>query len=168
MSLAQDDFAMYNISYDLWNDIIDDCIEAHVPLFEAMRQTADKIQLSKAHLEELKQKGFNEIYNEPWHFLLKIELYDDKIEGFAITLLAAEMMDVFDQIKINAANARGISEEELQGFEAEHGLDIDEEIFKGIDEGFDIAAEPAENGVLFELIVFDSEDIDNSGSIDRW
>ena len=159
---------MYNISYDLWNDIIDDCIEAHVPLFEAMRQTADKIHLSKAQLDELKQNGFKEIYSDPWHFLLKIELYDDKIEGFAITLLAAETFEVFDQIKINAASARGVPEEELHGFEAEHGLDIDEEIFKGMSEGFDIAAEPAENGVLFELIVFDSEDIDNSGSIDRW
>ncbi len=159
---------MYNITYDLWNDIIDDCIEAHVPLFDAMRQTADKIQLSREQLDELKQKGFNEIYNEPWHFILKIELYDDEIEGFAITLLAAETLEVFDQIKINAASARGISDEELSGFEAEHGLDIDEEIFKGMNEGFDIAAEAAENGVLFELIVFDSEDIDNSGNIDRW
>ena len=159
---------MYNISYDLWNDIIDDCIEAHVPLFEAMRQTADKISYPEQSWMSLSRQGFKEIYNEPWHFLLKIELYDDEIEGFAITLLAAETLEVFDQIKINAANARGISEEELHGFEAEHGLDIDEEIFKGMNEGFDIAAEPAENGVLFELIVFDSEDIDNSGSIDRW
>ena len=159
---------MYNITYDLWNDIIDDCIEAHVPLFEAMRQTADNIQLSKGQLDELKKKGFNEIYNESWHFILKIELYDDKIEGFAITLMAAETLEVFDQIKMNAAAARGISDEDLRGFEAEHGLDIDEEIFKGMNEGFDIAAEPAENGVLFELIVFDSEDIDNSGSVDRW
>ncbi len=159
---------MYNITYDIWNDIIDDCIEAHMPLFEAMRQTADKIQLSKAELDELKQKGFKDIYNEPWNFLLKIELYDDKIEGFAITLLAAETLEVFDQIKINAAAARGVSDEELSGFEAEHGLDIDEEIFKEMNEGFDIAAEAAENGILFELIVFDSEDIDNSGSIDRW
>lgn len=159
---------MYNISYDLWNDIIDDCIEAHVPLFEAMRKTAEKIHLSKSQLEELKQKGFNEIYSDPWHFLLKIELYEDKIGGFAITLLAAEMLEVFDQIKVSAANARGVSEEDLDGFEAEHGVDTDEEIFKGMNEGFDIAADPAENGVLFELIVFDSEDIDNSSNMDRW
>ncbi|MFB3765505.1 MAG: hypothetical protein ACE14P_09705 [Methanotrichaceae archaeon] len=159
---------MYNITYDLWNDIIDDCIEAHGPLFEAMRRTADKIRLSKAELDELKQKGVKDIYNESWSFLLKIELYDDQIEGFAITLLAAETLEVFDQIKIIATLARGVSEEELSSFEAEHGLDIDEEIFKGMNEGFDIAAEAAENGVLFELIVFDSEDIDNSSSIDRW
>lgn len=160
----EDVFAMYSISYDLWNEIIDDVIEAHAPLFQAMRQMADKIQISRALVDELKQSGIKEIGSDPWQFLIKIEPYDDGIGGFAISLLAAESPEVFMQIKYNAAAARGISQDEVSGFEAEHGLDMDEEIFGGMQEGFDINAEPAENGVLFELVLFDSEDIDKSGS----
>ncbi len=159
---------MYSISYDLWNDIIDDVIEAHTPLFEAMRQMAGKIQISRALVDELKQKGVKEIGEDPWRFLIKIEPYDDGIGGFAISLMAAESPEIFEQIKAVASSARGISEEDMSGFEAEHGLNMDEEIIKGMQEGFDIKAEPAENGVLFELVLFDSEDIDNSGSSNTW
>jgi hypothetical protein len=158
----EDVVEMYSITYDLWSDIIDDMIEAHAPLFEAMRKTAEKIQLSRALVNELKQNGIKEVYDEPWHFLLKLDLYDDGIGGFAISLMAAQTPEAFEQIKINAMAARGVSDEAIRGFEAEHGLDMDEEIIKGLEESFGIIAEQAESGFLFELALFDSEDIDNS------
>lgn len=153
---------MYSLTYDLWNDIIDGVIEAHASLFEAMRQAADGINLSKELVEELKLQGVKEIDAEPWHFLLKIEQYNDEIEGFMISLLAAEELGTLELMKADVAAQRGVSMEEIISFEADHGLDFDEEIINGISEGYGIDAEIAENGVLFELVVFDSEDIDNS------
>jgi hypothetical protein len=154
--------SMYSLTYDLWNDIIDGVIEAHAPLFEAMRRAADGTRLSGELVEELKLQGVKEIVAEPWHFLLKIEQYNDEIEGFMISLLAAEEMETLELMKADAAALHGVSLEEIKGFEADHGLDLDEEIIEGISEGYGIDAEIAENGVLFELVVFDSEDIDNS------
>jgi hypothetical protein len=153
---------MYSLTYDRWTDLIDDMIEAHAPLFEAMRQTADKIPLSGQLVEELKLQGVKEIGEVPWRLLLKIELYGDDIEGFMISLLAAEDLMIFEQTKAEVAMAHGISLEEINGFEADHGLDLDEEIITGIEEGYGITTEIAENGILFELVIFDSEDIDNS------
>ncbi len=153
---------MYSLTYDLWNDIIDGVIEAHAPLFEAMRQTADRTHISGALVEELKLQGVKEIGEDPWRFLLKIELYGDEIEGFMISLLAAEELETLELMKAEVAMLHGVSPEELKGFEADHGLDLDEEIITGMEEGYGITAEVAENGILFELVIFDSEDIDNS------
>ncbi len=153
---------MYGLTYDLWNDIIDGVIEAHAPLFEAMRQAADGITLSGELVEELKLQGVREIGVDPWRFLLKIEQYSDGIDGFMISLLAAEEPLTLELMKADAAALNGVSLEEIKGFEADHGLDLDEEIIEGISEGYGIDAEIAENGVLFEMVVFDSEDIDNS------
>jgi hypothetical protein len=52
--------------------------------------------------------------------------------------------------------------EEIQGFEIEHGLEMDEEIFENIEESFNITTEITENGVVFELVIFDSRDLDNN------
>jgi hypothetical protein len=154
--------AMYSLTYDLWNDIIDSVIEAHAPLFEAMRRTADRTHISGALVEELKLQGVKEIGDDPWRFLLKIELYSDEIEGFMVSLLAAEELETLELMKAEAAMLHGVSQEELEGFEADHGLDLDEEIIEGMEEGYGITAEIAEDGILFELVIFDSEDIDNS------
>lgn len=154
--------AMYSLTYDLWNDIIDGVIEAHAPLFEAMRRTADRTHISGALIEELKLQGVKEVGEDPWRFLLKIELYSDEIEGFMISLLAAEELETLELMKAEAAMLHGVSQEELKGFEADHGLDLDEEIIAGMEEGYGITAEIAEDGILFELVIFDSEDIDNS------
>ncbi len=153
---------MYSLTYDLWNDIIDGVIEAHAPLFDAMRQTASRTQISRALIEELKLQGIKEIGIEPWRFLLKIELYGDEIDGFMVSLLAAEELATLELMKAEMAMLRGISLEDLKGFEADHGLDLDKEIIDGIGESYGITAEIADNGILFELVIFDSEDIDNS------
>lgn len=153
---------MYSLTYDRWTDLINDVIEMHAPLFEAMRQAAEKIPLSGTLVEELKLQGVKEIGENPWRLLLKIELYGDNIDGFMISLLAAEELSVFEQMKAEVAIAHGISLEEITVFEANHGLDLNEEIITGIEEGYGITTEIAENGILFELVIFDSEDIDNS------
>jgi hypothetical protein len=151
-----------SLTYDLWNDIIYDAVEAHAILFDAMHQTADQIDLSKELVEDLKQNGMKDIGEDPWHFILQIDHLDDKIKGFTISLLAAESMDLFELSIAKAAANRGISLEEIQGFEIEHGLEMDEEIFENIIESFNIATEITENGVMFELVVFDSRDLDNN------
>jgi hypothetical protein len=112
-------------------------------------------------VEELKLKGFKEVDKAPWKFLLKIELFDDKIGGFMIYLLAAEEPEVYESIKAEAAAAYGASLEDVRGFEVENGLNMDDEVIEKIDEQ-GISAAKASNEVLFKLVVFDSQDIDNS------
>jgi len=151
------------ITYDLWNDVIDEVIRIHTPLFEAMRRAERYLILSRALVDELKIKGFKEVQEGEWNFLLIIEPYEDEIGGFKIYLLAAETSEVFQQAKVDAAIARSASVDDLRGFEVEHGLDLDDEIFEAMEDSYDISAEVTTNGMLFELVVFDSDDIDDSG-----
>jgi hypothetical protein len=158
---------MYSLTYDLWKELISDVIDAHDPLFMAMIHAAEGLSLSKAFVDELKQKGVKEIGDYPWHFLLEIDHIADHIEGFSISLFASEDRKVFEQIVADAAMARGVSSDDIEGFELEHGLDLDEDIFAEIEDIYDIRAETVENGVFFELVVFDSQDIDNSRESDE-
>ncbi|MDD1751805.1 MAG: hypothetical protein LUQ38_01790 [Methanotrichaceae archaeon] len=151
------------ITYDLWNDVIDEVIRIHTPLFEAMRRAERYLILSRALVDELKIKGFKEVQEGEWNFLLIIEPYEDEIGGFKIYLLAAETSEVFQQAKVDAAMSQSASADDLRGFEVEHGLDLDDEIFEAMEDSYDISAEVTTNGMLFELVVFDSDDIDDSG-----
>ena len=158
---------MYSLTYDLWKDLISDVIDAHDPLFMAMLHAAEGLSLSKALVDELKQTGVKEIGDNSWHFLLEIDPIADQIEGFSISLLAAEDRKVFEQIVADKAVDRGVSSDDIEGFELEHGLDLNEDIFVEIEDIYDIRAETVENGVFFELVVFDSQDIDNSRESDE-
>jgi len=151
-----------SLTYDLWNEIIYDAVEAHAFLFDAMHQTADQLKLSKELVEDLKQNGVKDVGDDPWHFILEIDLLEDKIKGFTISLLAAESMELFESSIAKAASNHGISLEEIQGFEIEHGLEMDEEIFEKIEDSYNVTTDFAEDGVIFELVVFDSRDIDNN------
>ncbi len=153
---------MYNLTYDLWNDIIDDVVIVHSSLFEAMHQAADHLVLSKAFVEDLKRKGTIEIIEGPWNFLINIEFIDDKIEGFRISILAAESSKDFEEIKAKISADKGFSLEEVEGFELEHGLEMDEDIFEEMEASFKVTAEIEEDEIIFELVVFDSQDLDNS------
>jgi hypothetical protein len=153
---------MFALTYYLWKEILDEVVNAQEPLFLAMQDAANDISVNRELVEELKASEFKEISNEKWHFLLKIELYGDNIGGFGISLLAAEAPEIYEQIKLEAASKYDVSIDDLSGFEAEHGLDMDEEVFKIVEDRFGIDVEYAENGLLFELVVFDSEDIDNT------
>jgi len=156
-------------TYDLWNDVIETVIRLHAPLFEAMKRAKKDLILSRALVDELKNKGFKEIQERDWNFLLIIESYEDEIGGFKIYLLAAEKSEVYQQSKVNAAIAQSTSMEDLRGFEMEHGLDLNEEIFEAIEDFYDISAESTSDGLLFELVVFDSDDIDDSGrGLETW
>jgi hypothetical protein len=158
---------MYGFTYDLWKELISDVIDAHDPLFMAMIHAADGLSLSKALIDELKQKGVKEIGDYPWHFLLEINHIADHIEGFSISLLASEDRKVFEQIVADAATDREISWDDIEGFELEHGLDLNEDIFEEIEDIYDIRAQTAKNVVFFELVIFDSQDIDNSRERDE-
>ncbi len=160
---------MYSLTYDLWNEIIDNVVIVHGSLFEAMRQIADHLKLSKAFVEDLKRKGLMEIGDGLWNFLVKIEFVDDKIEGYRISLLAAESAGDFEEIKAKVAADQGFSLEEVEGFELEHGLELDEDIFEEMEASYGVTAKVVEDEVVFEQVIFDSQDLDNSlKSVEAW
>ncbi len=153
---------MFGLTYDLWKEIIDEIAVAHDPLFAAMHQAAEDLQLSAALIDELKSKRELMVAKDPWEFLLMIEFIEDKIDGFIIYLAAKEPLEILEKIKTNVSSDQGFSLEEIDGFELEHGLDMQEEIFVEMEESYGVRAEVRENGVVYELVIFDSRDIDNS------
>ena len=157
---------MFSLTYDLWKEIIEDIALAHDSLFAAMHLAAEEIQLSATLIDDLKKKRELTIANDPWELQLAIEFIEDEINGFIIFLVAKEPLEILEEIKANIASDQGFSLEEIEGFELEHGLDIQEEIFVEIEESYAVTAEIRENVVIYELVIFDSQDIDNSLSRD--
>jgi len=155
---------LFSLTYDLWKEIIEDIAQAHDSLFAAMHQAAEELQLCATLIDDLKKKRELTIANDPWELQLEIEFIEDKINGFTIFLVAKEPLEVLEEIKANIASDQGFSLEEIEGFELEHGLDIQEEIFVEIEESYGVTAEIRENVVIYELVIFDSQDIDNSRS----
>jgi hypothetical protein len=153
---------LFVLTYDLWKEIIDEIAIAHDSLFAAMYQAAEDLQLSTTLIDELKSKQELMIAKDPWEFRLMIEFIEDKIDGFIIYLAAKEPLEILEKIKANVSSDHGFSLEEIEGFELEHGLDMQEEIFVEIEESYGIRAEVRENEVVYELMIFDSQDIDNS------
>jgi hypothetical protein len=156
---------LYILTYDLWNIIVDEAVDAYSPLFEEMQQTANGIELSKSLVDKLKQEGVMDIVDETRHFLLAIELYDDVIGGFKISLMISLCLDDFEEIKERAAAAHDVTLEDIRNFEAEHGMDMAEEILDGIEEQYSVYAEEASEDIVLELVVFDSENIDSNNLI---
>ena len=156
---------MHILTYDLWNIIVDEAVDAYSPLFEEMQRSADGIELSKSLVDKLKQEGALDVVDENRHFLLAIELYDDGIGGFKISLFISESLDAFDEIKDRAAMAHDVTFEDIRNFEVEHGMNMAEEIMDGIEERYSVYAEEAGVDIVFELVVFDSEDIDSNNLI---
>jgi hypothetical protein len=157
---------LFSLTYDLWKEIIEEIAQAHDPLFAAMHQAAEELQLSKALIDDLKSKRELTIANDPWELQLTIEFIEDKINGFIIYLEAIEPQEILEEIKANVASDNGFSLEEIEGFETEHGLDIEEEIFVEMEESYGVRTEVRENEVIYELVIFDSQDIDNNRSSD--
>ena len=153
---------MYNLNYDLWKEIIDDVVFEHSRLFAAMHKAAKEQQLSRTLVDELKNRRDIMIAEEPWHLQLQIDFIEDKINGFKIYVAATEDLEVFELIKAQSAADHGFSLEEMEGFELEHGLDMDEEILEAIEDSYEIQAEFSESEILFDLVIFDSQDIDDS------
>ena len=157
---------MFSLTYDLWKEIIDEIAIAHDSLFAAMHQAADDLELSTALIDDLKSKRELTIANDPWELQLTIEFIEDKINGFIIRLEAIEPQEILEEIKANVASDNGFSLEEIEGFEIEHGLDIEEEIFEEMEESYGVRTEVGEYEVIYELVIFDSQDIDNNRSSD--
>jgi hypothetical protein len=157
---------LFSLTYDLWKEIIEEIAEAHDSLFAAMHQAAEELQLSKALIDDLKSKRELMIANDPWELQLTIEFIEDEIDGFIIYLEAKEQQEILEDIKANVASDHGFSLEEIEGFELEHGLNIQEEIFEEMEESYGVRAEVRENAVIYELVIFDSQDIDDSRSSD--
>jgi hypothetical protein len=157
---------LFGLTYDLWKEIIDEIALAHDSLFAAMHLAAEELQLSLALIDDLKQKKELKIANDTWEFLLMIDFIEDKIGGFIIYLAAIEQLEILEQIKANVASDRGFSLEEIEGFELEHGLDMQEEIFVEMEDSYNVRTEIRENEIVYELVVFDSQDIDDSQSSD--
>ncbi len=157
---------MYSLTYDLWEEIIDEIALAHDSLFAAMHVAAEELDLSAALIEDLKSKRELIIANDPWELKLKIEFIEDKINGFIIWLAAVEPLEILEEIKACVSSDHGFSLEEIVGFELEHGLDMQEEIFVEMEESYAVRAEVKENVVTYELVIFDSQDIDDSLSSD--
>lgn len=153
---------MYALTYDLWNLIIEEVVDAYAPSFEAMENAADSIQLSKSLVEELKLKGAKELEGYDGQFLLDIKPHNDEIGGFKVVLIMAESIDEFEKIAEDAVKSQGFSWEDVVNFEAEHGLNLVDEILDRIEEEYAVFAENSYEDLVFELVIFDSEDIDNS------
>jgi hypothetical protein len=157
---------LFSLTYDLWKEIIEEIAQAHDSLFAAMHQAAEELQLSMALIDDLKSKRELKIANDPWELELTIEFVEDQINGFIIYLATKEPQEILEEIKANVASDHGFSLEEIEGFELEHGLDIQEEIFVEMEESYGVMAEVRENEVIYELVIFDSQDIDDSQSSD--
>lgn len=158
---------MFGLTYDLWEEIIDEIALAHDSLFAAIYQAKDEIALTAALVDELKSKRELTIANEPWQLRLMIDFIEDKIGGFIIYLAAVEPLETLELIKANVASDHGFSLEEIEGFELEHGLDMQEEIFVEMEDSYGVRAEVRDNEVIYELVIFDSQDIDDSRSSDQ-
>lgn len=152
---------MFGLTYDLWQEIVDSVVESHSDLFSAIHRTADDIEISRPLIESLRRQGAIDL-GDPWHFHLELEPLDDDIGGFRILLVAEMEAAAFEEAQAEAAADRGISYEEIEGFEIEHGLELEGDILGEIEERYDLTAHLVGDRILLQLVIFDSRDIDRS------
>jgi hypothetical protein len=76
-----------------------------------------------------------------------------------------ESVDAFEKIVADGIASQGFSWEDIVNFEAEHGLNLADEILNRIEEEHEVYAENSDVDLVFELAIFDSEDIDNNSRI---
>lgn len=153
---------MHEIGYELWQEMVEDFASEYAPLFSFMHETAREMPVSRALIEDLKKNKEIKISSDPWELRLQIELIEDDIGGFRIYLMAYEERNAMEEMMLNTAEDQGISQEEIEAFEVEHGLDMLGDIFDEIRDGYDIQPEIRGDDVIFSLLVFDSQDIDDS------
>lgn len=152
---------MFSLTYDLWTEMLEEIVGAHDGLFSDMHLSAERIEITKALVDELKAKGELSVGGSEGDLLLRIELLEDQIDGFAITLTVEEPLLILQKIMADVVSDHGFSLEEIEGFELEHGLDLMEEILVAIEERQGVRAGLSEESVFFELLIFDSRDIDD-------
>lgn len=153
---------MYVLTYELWNSIIENAVDAYASSFEALQNMADSIQLSRKLVENLRKNGSGDLEGYNRQFLLSIEPYDDEIGGFRIILTMVESIETFQKTVADSVASQGFSWEDIVNFETEHGLNLKYEILDRMEEEHAISAEDSGGDLVFELVIFDSEDIDNN------
>jgi len=103
------------------------------------------------------------VAEDPGELSLKVDFVGDDIGGFIIFLAIKEELSALEQIKADIASDRGFSLEDIETFEMDSGLDMDEEILVEIEETYGVRAEVTEDEkIVYELVIFDSRDIDDS------
>ena len=131
---------MFTLTYDLWREIVEDVVISHQPLFESMHQAAEDLDLTTALIEELKRQEELPLPGD-MDFKLVIDFFQDEIEGFIIFLAAEEPQELLARLMADATEERGFSLKEMQAFELEHGLNMQEEILVEMEETYGIQAE---------------------------
>jgi len=154
---------LFDLNFDLWKDIISDIASAHESLFSAMHQAAEEVQLTKELVGELRRKGELAVASHPWQISLRMDLLEDEIGGLIIYLAAEEELSVMEQIKADVASDHGFSLEAIEAFEMDGGLDMQEAILEELEESYGVSAEVTDDTkIVYELLIFDSQDIDDS------
>ena len=153
---------MYELNYDLWQEVIEDIASEYAPLFSIMHEAARELLISRPLIDDLLRTRELEISTEPWQMWLQIDPIDDNIGGFRIYLMASEDLDAIKELMMETAEDRGISQEEINAFEVEHGLDMLGDVFEVIRDRYEILREIGGDNVTFSLVAFDSQDIDDS------
>ncbi|MDQ1312566.1 hypothetical protein [Methanothrix sp.] len=153
---------MYELNYDLWQEVIEDIASEYAPLFSIMHEAARELLISRPLIDDLLRTRELEISTEPWQMWLQIDPIDDNIGGFRIYLMASEDLDAIKELMMETAEDRGISQEEINAFEVEHGLDMLGDVFEVIRDRYEILPEIGGDNVTFSLVAFDSQDIDDS------
>ncbi|AEB67944.1 MULTISPECIES: hypothetical protein [Methanothrix] len=153
---------MYELNYDLWQEMIEDIAFEYAPLFSIMHEAARELPLSRALIDDLLRTRERKISTEPWQMWLQIDPIDDNIGGFRIYLMASEELDAIKELMSEIAEDHGISQEEINAFEVEHGLDMLGDVFEVIRDRYEILPEIRGGNIIFSLMAFDSQDIDDS------
>jgi hypothetical protein len=153
---------MYELNYDLWQEVIEDIASEYAPLFSIMHEAARELLISRPLIDDLLRTRELEISTEPWQMWLQIDPIDDNIGGFRIYLMASEELDAIKELMVETAEDHGISQEEINAFEVEHGLDMLGDVFEVIRDRYEILPEIGGDNVTFSLVAFDSQDIDDS------
>lgn len=153
---------MNDLSYELWREMIESIASEYEPLFSIMHEVAGELPLSRDLIDDLKKRNEKTISDDPWRIWLQIDPIDDEIGGFRIYLLAAIEMEAMNELMEETEDDLGISPEEIDAFEVEHGLDMLGEIFEVIRDEYQVQPEVQEGNIILTLVVFDSQDIDDS------
>lgn len=152
---------MYEINYEIWKEMVEDIAFEYVPLFSIMHEVAKEMPLSRALVDDLKNTKELTISNDPWRMWLQIDLIADNINGFIVYLMASEELNAFENLLSETAEDYGISLEDIDAFEIDHGLDMLGDVFEEIRDKYEIQPETKGSDIIFSLVVFDSQDIDD-------
>ncbi len=153
---------MSEIGYEMWQEMVGDAAIEYAPLFSFMHETAREMPVSRALIEDLKKNKEIKILSDPYELWLQIDLIEDDIGGFRIYLQASEERNTMEELMAKMAEYQGITQKEIEAYEVEHGLDMMGDIFEAIRDGYDIQPEIRGDDIIFSLVIFDSQDIDDS------